>query len=575
MRNRVLEHGIEKSSRSKGWIMKETSLLFLQSRLSYNKFMSFKEHSAFKIGVISFFSLVFWGGIFVLLYRGLRFFEIHIPHDFFAMMLDYLFSIFYFALFLMLTFSSTVIAFSVFFHARETKFLMTNPLPFSSLFLYKLTETLVFASWAIFFLGLPVCFSYGIQQGVSILFYPLLIFSFIPFVVIPCVIGALACFFIATFLAKFKKYIILFLITLVLASLAYLIVSIYFLKYEAPKYTAAWFLGMLEYLNFAKHPILPSSWMTKAMFALSSGDYKEYIFQMLLIISSGLFFASIAYLFASVVYHRAWSTIHSAKSKKNIWKFQWIRKALRSLFFLSPKDRVFLEKDIKIFLRDPLQWSQFLILIGLLLLYIVNLRTLRYDQHSTFWKHTIATLNLTATSLTVCTFASRFIFPMLSLEGKRFWLLGIMPTKKKNILLTKFVFAVITLLITSELLILLSCQMLRLPISITIFHLITMFAITIGVSGLSVGIGAIYPNFKEDSPSKIVSGFGGTLNLVLSLLFVLTMVSLQFFPAYLVFKRIMIFKRWYIWIISGAIITIIACVLPLYIGIQYFKKMEN
>ena len=36
----------------------------------------------------------------------------------------------------------------------------------------------------------------------------------------------------------------------------------------------------------------------------------------------------------------------------------------------------------------------------------------------------------------------------------------------------------------------------------------------------------IYPNFKEDNPSKIVSGFGGTLCLVLSFLYIVASVVL-------------------------------------------------
>ena len=39
-------------------------------------------------------------------------------------------------------------------------------------------------------------------------------------------------------------------------------------------------------------------------------------------------------------------------------------------------------------------------------------------------------------------------------------------------------------------------------------HVLIILQIVIGVAGLSVGLGAIYPNFNEDSPSKIVSGFG-------------------------------------------------------------------
>ncbi len=36
--------------------------------------------------------------------------------------------------------------------------------------------------------------------------------------------------------------------------------------------------------------------------------------------------------------------------------------------------------------------------------------------------------------------------------------------------------------------------------------------------GLAVGLGSLYANFSEDNPSRVVSGLGGTLNFLLSLL---------------------------------------------------------
>jgi ABC-2 type transport system permease protein len=35
-----------------------------------------------------------------------------------------------------------------------------------------------------------------------------------------------------------------------------------------------------------------------------------------------------------------------------------------------------------------------------------------------------------------------------------------------------------------------------------------------------LGLGAIYPNFREENPAKIVSGFGGTLCLALSFMYI-------------------------------------------------------
>ncbi|HON45229.1 MAG TPA: hypothetical protein PLR86_07805, partial [Planctomycetota bacterium] len=182
--------------------------------------------------------------------------------------------------------------------------------------------------------------------------------------------------------------------------------------------------------------------------------------------------------------------------------------------------------------------------------------------------------NLVATSLINCTFASRFIFPMLSLEGKRFWMLGVMPLEKTGILIAKFIFALVTLSITSEFLILLSCYMLRLPWTLTLLYGIITLFLSLGSAGLSVGLGALYPNFKEDSPSKIVSGFGGTLNLILNLAFVLSIVFFASVPSYWILRNRLSAYTSGIWIFLSVATTFTATFLPLYLGIRALKKLE-
>ena len=44
---------------------------------------------------------------------------------------------------------------------------------------------------------------------------------------------------------------------------------------------------------------------------------------------------------------------------------------------------------------------------------------------------------------------------------------------------------------------------------------------TFTLNALATGLGALYPNFRETNPSKIVSGFGGTLTLILSFGYIL------------------------------------------------------
>jgi ABC-2 type transport system permease protein len=42
-----------------------------------------------------------------------------------------------------------------------------------------------------------------------------------------------------------------------------------------------------------------------------------------------------------------------------------------------------------------------------------------------------------------------------------------------------------------------------------------------------VGLGALYPNFREDNPARIVSGLGGTLNFLLSIGYIMVAVGVQ------------------------------------------------
>ena len=58
------------------------------------------------------------------------------------------------------------------------------------------------------------------------------------------------------------------------------------------------------------------------------------------------------------------------------------------------------------------------------------------------------------------------------------------------------------------------------------FHTFNSSGASVTLTGLAVGLGALYPNFKEDNPSKIVSGFGGTFCLVLSFIYILGSVVL-------------------------------------------------
>ena len=74
--------------------------------------------------------------------------------------------------------------------------------------------------------------------------------------------------------------------------------------------------------------------------------------------------------------------------------------------------------------------------------------------------------------------------------------------------------------------------MLRVPLLILFSHQLTCLVLCLGLAGLAVGLGAWLPNLREESPSRIAAGFGGTLTLVSSTLFILFIVLLTALPTH-------------------------------------------
>ena len=103
---------------------------------------------------------------------------------------------------------------------------------------------------------------------------------------------------------------------------------------------------------------------------------------------------------------------------------------------------------------------------GLLALYFYNLR------HLTI--HTFTSLSDTSTwlsSASSSTFTTRFVFPSISLEGRRLWILGLLPIHRDQIVWSKFLFSFVGGLIPCLGLILLSDSMLGLPWGTVFVHL--------------------------------------------------------------------------------------------------------
>ncbi len=544
-----------------------------------NRARLFGRQSRFKVAVIAVFSIAFWVSLYKLFLMGLRFVQgISVGYSF-SDLIAAMFYIFFFALTVMLIFSNAIIGYTSLFKSRETAFLLSMPARPESVFLYKFAESLAFSSWAFLFLGTPLMAAYGRISEAGWGFYLGSAAFLAAFMFIPAVLGTLLAMVITVYAPRTRRSLVIG--GAVAAMLAVLVVATKLLTLrggQAADLKLA--IEVFESISFSRNPLLPSFWVSKGILAMADGHLMTSLFFFGLIAANGFFLTCVAHAASGRLVLRGWHASQGLKSGRKYGDRGWTDHLFGGmLFFVDRNVRLIVVKDIKSFMRDPVQWSQFLIFFGLLAIYFLNLRTFAYEERDIFWKNLIAQMNLLATSLTLATFASRFIFPQLSLEGRRFWVIGMAPMAREKILFGKLALSFTCSLLISEALIALSSWMLRTPATLAALHSVSLFGICLGLSGLAVGLGAIYPNFSEDNPSKIVSGFGGTLNLVLSLLFVLAVLVAQAVPCFLYYGRYFLTSESFRWIIVAAmvgiaLVSLLACLIPMSLGLRAIKRLE-
>ncbi|MBN1343479.1 MAG: hypothetical protein JXQ73_12400 [Phycisphaerae bacterium] len=464
------------------------------------------------------FILFIWTALYILFYEVFRF--IHLRHLESIVAVPYVFHFFFIALMAMLAFSTSILCFTGLYGRGESQFLLTMPLRSWHVVATKYVESLVLSSWSLILLGLPLMLAMARVGDTPWYYYPLFVSLFLSFVAIPGAAGLLAAHAAALYFPRSARRFMVVAVVVILAVVAGFGINLYS---RTTADSALWLKRFFEQLSAIRGPLWPSTWVTEGIVAAARRDPGQALYYLFITLANGLFFSWLAVLIVSRRVSDAFARAQ-CRSTRVIRAGGRITSVVASVFFfyLPRRMRWLAMKDLRTLVRDPLQWSQLAILFGLLTLYVVNIPRLSLDISSLKWQVLVAFLNLAAISLILATFTGRFVFPMVSLEGRQLWLLGPMPLSRTHLLISKFAFALTTTLLCAVGVTTLSMRMLSLPSPWWWVHLPAVVSVCIGLCGLAVGLGARLPMFGESNGARIASGMGGTVNLIASVLFVVT-----------------------------------------------------
>jgi len=503
-------------------------------------------------------------------------------------LVDRMFHLFFAFLLVMLFFSNMIIGYSNLFRNAETRWLLTLPIRHADVFRWKFVESVCVASWAFLFLSCPLMVAYGTHHHVDWTFYVTLVALFIPFLFIPAAFGALGLMMVSRVFQRrlFKRAIV------VVAGIAVVYTVLKLRPTDAADLRTNQIVPVLNQLldntRLMLSPLLPSYWLSTSILAMGDGMAWKAGFFFLVLLANALLALLFSFTVTCAFFYPGYAqlqgqgggSLRSAGAGGDYrMRLGLVEKLFNALTWMSNPVRGLIVKDWKVFIRDTAQWSQFVIFFGLLGIYILNLRSFRYDWNNPFTGGLIAFLNLTACSMTMATLTTRFVFPQFSLEGRRLWIVGMAPFGLRQVLLEKFwVSAAGSMLITLSLM-WLTCWMLEMSYGLTVLFTITVVLMSLALSGLAVGLGALYPNFKDDNPSKVVSGFGGTFCLLLSIGYIALVVIAEVVPIHLYFvaKSLPLDHFLALFALAWCAIvglSIAAAVLPMKLAIRHVELLE-
>jgi len=498
-----------------------------------------QEASLARAAILGFVGIIFWALLFGVMYRMVSYFQR--TEGIGDVLATKLLGLILLAFLSILLLSNIITALSSFFLARDLELLSASPVASARVYGARLIETMVNSSWMMVLVLIPVLMSFGVAYGGGWRYVGVAALTLLAYLVLPAVVGAaLTLVLVNVFPARRARDL---LALLALFGAAGLILLFRLLRPEQLAGPEG-FLDLVDFVASLQTPQsvwLPSEWAAQAMLAplgvgvrVGGPDY----FPLLLLGSTAAAFL----VLGAWLHERLYGDGFSKAQEGALLREGASRRPPfleRALARVPVTARSVVAKDIRTFFRDTTQWSQLILLVVLVVVYVYNIKVLPLfsgEEVGFFLVNVVAFLNLGLAGFVLAAIAARFIFPAVSLEGRTLWLLRSSPLDLRALLWSKFWVGVAPLLILAVALTVGTNIILRVSTFMMVLSLVTIVLVTFAVAALALGFGALFPKFDTDNAAEISTGFGGLLFMMSAVAYLAIVISLEAWPVYAILQ---------------------------------------
>ncbi len=424
-------------------------------------------------------------------------------------------------LFVMIVLSQLVNTYSHLFQSRELTLLHQSPLASGQVFGPQAAEGLMKGCWMAAIFVLTILFAYGRGRHAPWSFYPLAVTGVVPYLLIAAGLGMLMMLLLA-WLVVGRKRRERFLAVFALGGVGLFI--------WWGRIAAGWISGAktaeslqehlgeaLANLRISSNLYLPSYWMSELVESAIEGREFDVILPILLLVTTAWLLLTFLWFLGGRTYRSAWlSCMERGSVKRGRSYIQ--RFGLRFPFTALPHwFRSLLIKEWFIFRRDFSQWGQFLLLMALVALYVVQVRDITLPDQAYRIRSIVSFFNILLLGFVQATLALRYAFPSMSLEGTAFWAVCKSPVGISRYFLGKYACHFLWILAIGEIMTLILNQVLHLGQPFSGIAMAIVAILSLGFTSCTVGLGAVYPRFDAASAADVSSSAGALVSMVLTL----------------------------------------------------------
>src|SRR5262245_24668656 len=371
-----------------------------------------------RFGLLAFIGMLFWVFIYTLLYKLLVYFR-GVP-DLGPFLAGKLLGLILVGFFSILLLSNIITALSSFFLAKDLDLLVAAPVDWLKLYGAKLLETAVASSWMVVLMSVPMFAAFGFAYHGGWAFSVLVLTVFIPFLVVPAVIGsAITLILVNVFPARRTRDILSVIAVLAAGGVVLMFRVVRPERLARPE----GFRSLVEFVTVLRtptSPFLPSEWVQRAI--LSWLNERPNLLPVYLLWTT----AAEAFVLGAVLHSRLYPIGFSKaqESGERLARGGTMGRFARAVFKpLGILRRELVLKELRLFFRDTTQWSQLILLTVLVIVYVFNIKylPLKGEGVTFFLVNVIPFLNLVLAGFVFASVAARFIFLCFLVRGG--WLL--------------------------------------------------------------------------------------------------------------------------------------------------------